>query len=208
MQRIMAMHNSRRLVDLAEQGILLALYCWLIARMLPEHFPPQNWVSLMLLVSEGVVVAFVLARSPTDRISVSPRDWVVAFAGTFAVLLVGKGGEPLLGPTGGLLLLVGFAIHFGAKLSLWRSFGVVPADRGIKTRGLYAVVRHPMYFGYVISHLGFFLAAPSYWNAVVYLCAWSLFVARILAEEKILSTNSEYRAYQKKVRYRLMPGVF
>lgn len=59
------------------------------------------------------------------------------------------------------------ATHVGAKLCLWRSFGLVAAHRGLKAGGLYAVVRHPMYAGYVISHVGYLLVAPSWWNLAI-----------------------------------------
>ena len=34
-----------------------------------------------------------------------------------------------------------FHLQIGAKLNLRRRFGIVPADRGLQTLGLYAVVR-------------------------------------------------------------------
>ena len=106
------------------------------------------------------------------------------------------------------MLLVGLAIHVGAKLSLLRSFGIVAADRGVKRRGLYAVMRHPMYAGYILTHIGFLLASPSWWNLGVYVMAWSFLIARIFAEEKVLSANPDYQGYMTGVSYRLLPGVF
>ena len=53
------------------------------------------------------------------------------------------------------------------KLSLGRSFGLMPANRGIVSTGLYRVVRHPIYLGYLITHVGFFAADPTTWNAVI-----------------------------------------
>lgn len=96
----------------------------------------------------------------------------------------------------------------GAKFSLLRSFGLVAADRGIKQRGLYAVVRHPMYAGYIMTHIGFLLIAPSWWNLAVYIAAWVLIIVRISAEERVLSANPQYRDYMTGVRYRFLPGVF
>ena len=46
------------------------------------------------------------------------------------------------------------------KLSLGRSFGLAPANRGVVCRGLYQRLRHPIYLGYLITHVGFVIANP------------------------------------------------
>ena len=58
-------------------------------------------------------------------------------------------------------LLVGQVVQIGALLfqgyavvSLGRSFGVVPSNRGIKTGGAYRLVRHPIYGALVLGFLG------------------------------------------------------
>ena len=45
-----------------------------------------------------------------------------------------------------------------AKVTLGRSFGWLPANRGIVDTGVYRLIRHPIYFGYALGHLGFLLA--------------------------------------------------
>ena len=109
---------------------------------------------------------------------------------------------------GAFLLLFGFCIHLGAKLSLFRSFGVVPANRGLKVKGLYSLVRHPMYAGYFLTHIGFLLAVPTLWNFGIYICSWVLMVSRIYLEEELLSRSQDYQEYKKRVPYRIIPGVF
>jgi protein-S-isoprenylcysteine O-methyltransferase Ste14 len=199
--------SPRRLADRAEQIIAAGLYGWLCLRLLPRNFPPEHFYPLMVLLSEGIVVLFLLIRRGTDKISVNARDWIVAFGATVAPLLIVNPETVFLPRIGLFLMLVGFGFHAAAKLALRRSFGVVPADRGLQMVGLYAFVRHPMYVGYVVTHLGFLLAAPSAWNAAVYAVTWGLFVGRIILEERFLSVNPDYRAYCGKVRYRLIPGV-
>ena len=73
---------------------------------------------------------------------------------------------------------------------------------------MYRFVRHPMYFGYLVVHIGFVLAAPSVWNVAVYAFSWVCLTARIFAEERVLSQNPEYVEYKTKVRYRLLPALF
>jgi steroid 5-alpha reductase family enzyme len=179
-----------------------------VIRLWPGEFSASNWYPVLLLLSEGMVVALLLIRRPTDRISTRGLDWLLAGGGTFIVLLVGQGGAPLHGPLGAVLMLVGLVIHVGAKLSLFRSFGVVAANRGVKAGGLYRLVRHPMYAGYMLTHVGFMLVAPSLWNLAVYAAAWAFLVARIYAEERVLSEDPKYLELKARVRYRLLPGVF
>jgi protein-S-isoprenylcysteine O-methyltransferase Ste14 len=208
MASLAAAMQPRRLLDLSEQIAVLALYIWFVARLWPDDFSPANWYPVLILLSEGLVVLLLLIRRPTDRISISLGDWAIAAAGTFLTLLVDKGGTPLLGDLGAVLILIGLAIHVGAKLSLRRSFGLVAANRGVKVGGLYRFVRHPMYAGYMLSHLGFLLVAPLPWNFVIYAAAWALLIARIYAEERMLSQDPQYQAFKSRVRYRLLPGVF
>jgi protein-S-isoprenylcysteine O-methyltransferase Ste14 len=192
-----------RALDRGEQAILVVAYAWLLVRIWPSNFQLEHWFPLLLLFSEGMVVFFILIRR--DR----PYDWAIAMAGTFLALAVGKGGAPLVDPAfGAIPLIMGVVIHTAAKLSLRRSFGVVAASRGVKVKGMYRLVRHPMYAGYILSHLGYLLLAPSAWNLVIYLAVWSLLVARVFAEERYLLEDPDYRLYANRVAYRLLPGVF
>lgn len=199
---------SARVMDRLEQGVLLVFFALLCWRLLPGSLQAHQWNGLMILVSESTILFFVLIRRPTDRITASPVDWVVALGGAVAPLLVESGSATFLPGLGLALMMAGWVIHTGAKLSLRRSFGIVPANRGVKTTGLYGLVRHPMYLGYLVTHVGFFLSAPSIWNYLVYVVAWACFAIRIRAEERVLSMSAEYQAYRAKVRYRLIPGLW
>lgn len=199
---------TARHLDRLEQAILLFAYIFTVQRLWPADFSATDFYLFLLLFSEGVLVLLIMIRSPTDRISVRWSDWAIGMAGSFLALAVSKGGHAIAPTAGTLLMITGVCIHVGAKLSLWRSFGVVAADRGIRTRGLYRFIRHPMYAGYIVSHAGFLLLAPSWWNLGVYLCCWALLVARIFAEERVLSNDPVYVELKKRVRYRLIPGIF
>lgn len=169
----------------------------------------DGWLfAIGFIVVEGLVVAFVLIRRATEEVSLRPVDWVIAFGGSALPLLVQPGGSALVAPVvAGLLVLVGMGVQVWAKLILRRSFGVVPANRGVKVRGPYRLVRHPMYFGYMMSHVGLFLLSPLALNAVIYVAAAALQIARILAEERVLSRAADYREYRDSVRWRLVPGL-
>jgi protein-S-isoprenylcysteine O-methyltransferase Ste14 len=93
-------------------------------------------------------------------------------------------------------------------LSLGRSFGFAPADRGLKRRGSYAIVRHPIYSSYVLLQLGYVLQSLSVRNAIVMVFVCSCNVGRVLAEERLLATSTTYDEYRADVRWRLIPGLW
>jgi protein-S-isoprenylcysteine O-methyltransferase Ste14 len=196
-------------LDLLERAIAAAFFSFFALRILNAYIETGMGGYLLLLFSECLVIGFLLLRRVTSDVSLNPADWCVAVTGTTLPLLVAAGGEPLLpGSISGLLMIVGLATNVWAKLSLRRSFGIVAANRGIKTQGPYIFIRHPMYFGYLITQIGFFLSNPTFWNLTIYSAGFMLQVLRILAEERTLSQDPKYRTYATKVRYRLVPRLF
>lgn len=160
-------------------------------------------------VSEGLVVLFVLIRRPAAALSMRLLDWGLAVAATCLPMLVRPWGTPAVPvDLASAIVIVGIAIQLSAKLVLRRSFGVVAANRGVKRAGPYMLVRHPMYAGYMVTHIGMLLLSPLWWNAGLYAAAWIAQVARLLAEERLLLQDEAYRAYAGQVRHRLIPGVF
>lgn len=156
-----------------------------------------------------VAVAFLVRRQPRV-VSHRWADWAVAFGGTFGGLLLRPSGlDPAWGSRAGLgLQVVGLTLWALSFFALGRSFGFVAADRGLVTRGPYAVVRHPVYASYFLTQLGYVLQSVSLWNGVVLLFALSCNVARMKAEERLLAAVPGYREYRVRVRWRLMPGVW
>jgi protein-S-isoprenylcysteine O-methyltransferase Ste14 len=85
----------------------------------------------------------------------------------------------------------------------------VEAGQKLASRGLYGLVRHPMYAANVILMLGIPLALGSYWGLVFIVPCVVVLVFRILDEEKMLNQElGGYREYTQRVRYRLMPYVW
>ena len=191
--------------DRAERFVLVALLGLLAYRLVPDL--AEKPVNLIYLVSETMVILMVTFRRTANEISRRSADWVIGFAGTLLPLLVVRSDSAPL-PYGATLLFLGFCVAAGAQLSLLRSFGVVAANRGVRTGGLYGLVRHPMYLGYFLTHLGFLLTNPLLWN--VALCAvWTACqLYRIRAEERVLSADTAYVAFARRVPYRLVPFVY
>ena len=85
--------SLRRAADRIDQIIAAALYAWLCCRLLPKALPPQHLYPLLLLLSEGIILLFLLIRRSTEKISVDPLDWIVAFSCTVLPLLVVNAGD-------------------------------------------------------------------------------------------------------------------
>lgn len=199
-----------RVLDWSERLLILGLFGALVARFLANLQVDFQFANLIWLVSESlVIVLFVIRRSATS-ISFRFSDWLIALGATIAPLFFHAVPNKSLLPNapGALWILIGFLIQVHAKLCLGRSMGCVPANRGVKGGGPYQFVRHPMYLGYCIADSGLVLMNPDLRNLTCLALAWLLMVPRILAEERFLAADPDYAAYMRRVRYRLIPGIF
>jgi protein-S-isoprenylcysteine O-methyltransferase Ste14 len=71
------------------------------------------------------------------------------------------------------------------------------------------VVRHPMYFGALVMMVGTAPALDSDWGLLLLLPGLVALSARIADEEKMLTAElAGYDEYTRRVRYRLVPGVW
>lgn len=174
-------------------------------------YDPTRITLLLLLLSEtATFVILLLSRRPTMR-DWSPLTIVFTLTATFLypIFVDTTPGLRLIGEgTGAAMQTVGFAWAIYAKLSLGRSFGLLPAHRGIVVKGAYRWVRHPMYLGYFVTHMGFLMANFTLQNLVVYAALYAMQVYRILREEKLLSEDTAYATYRAQVRYRAIYGLF
>lgn len=197
-----------KLADYGERLFLLLLIATFLHAMLESAF--EHPYLLLLAVSETLPVLLIIIRRPGEMV-MKPYPFFLAFVGTAAPLLVrpAAGGFQILPDAViGALMALGLAVNIAAKLALWRSFGLAPANRGVRKGGPYRFVRHPMYLGYFLTQVGFLLANLSLANLLKYLVTWTVQLLRINEEEKFLLRDERYRELARRVRFRLLPGVY
>jgi protein-S-isoprenylcysteine O-methyltransferase Ste14 len=196
---------------------------------------PQAWIFIVEMAASGIVVGVWLARHDpgllAERMS-SPFQRNQAAADKLVMLAV------VVGWPAWLVFLALDAVRFrlshlpswaevaGALLILAAMYAVYRAfrensfaapvvkiqkERGqtVVTTGPYAIVRHPMYAGAGLLFFGVpMLLGSAYGLALA--PAWYLLLAlRIPLEERVLRENlAGYDEYARRVRYRLLPGVW
>ena len=188
-------------------GVLFSL---LSINLLADFMRTGHVTGLLLLVSESLVVVLTIMRRRAMSVD---RSVVAAFLTTVSLV-----GPVLLRVTDALPLAsdrltamisaIGLVIVVLGKMALGRSFGVVPANRGVVVRGPYSLVRHPIYTGYLITHVAFVAAHPASWNVAIVLAGDTALILRALMEERVLRADEAYQQYCRRVGWHLIPGVF
>jgi len=198
----------RTIVDYGERLFLILLVSTFLHAMLANAY--LHPYVILLCISETLPVLLMIIRKPGEM-AMKPYPVFLAFVGTAAPLLVRPvaGGLQLLPDVAvGALMMLGVGVNVMAKFALWRSFGLAPANRGVRSGGPYRFVRHPMYLGYFLTQVAFLLSNLSIGNLAKYLITWGVQLLRIREEEKFLLQDSAYQDLTKRVKFRLVPGVY
>jgi protein-S-isoprenylcysteine O-methyltransferase Ste14 len=171
--------------------------------------PGQRLRIIPLVILETVIVVLFVLRRPAQIQSRRPLDWAFGLAGSYAPMFMRPGvASGVLAPVGEVLGVVGVSAAVVAVVFLGRSFGIVAANRGLKTGGLYGVVRHPMYGGYLLTYVGYVLSYPSLKNAFLVGGTLAIQVTRALMEERVLANDPLYREYLRRTPWRFIPYVY
>lgn len=118
------------------------------------------------------------------------------------------------------LQVAGFAIVFGGlMLSAWVIFSNPFASTAVRIQeernqvvistGPYAWVRHPMYLGVFLAVAGSGIALGSWVAGAILLPVVMVFARRTLVEDHLLHSELRgYPEYARRVRWKVVPGVF
>jgi protein-S-isoprenylcysteine O-methyltransferase Ste14 len=196
--------------DFAVRLAIGALFAMMSANLLGDFLSTGRVTGLLLVVSESLVVILTIMRRPAALVDRSAAAGVVT--------LMSLAGPPLLRAAHvtaavpdivtACLSASGLILVITGKITLGRSFGLVPANRGVVVGGPYLFVRHPIYTGYLIAHVAFLLANPTPLNAIIIGLSDSALIIRALMEERVLVRDVVYQAYCRRVGWHLVPGLF
>ena len=192
----------------------------------------QAWLFLSVYGSASLAVTIYLARRDPEllarRMKGGPQAetrrsqrWIMAaFTPLWIALLVIPALDRRLGwstvpaiaaLSGDVLILAGYA-------GIWRVFAEntytaatvrVEAGQALVDTGPYALIRHPMYAAALPMLVGMPLALGSWWALVAVLLMLPMLVWRMADEERVLVEELPgYADYRRRVRWRLVPGVY
>ena len=169
-----------------------------------------EWRVIGILAYYIIILGLFIIRKPSLSASHRFNHWFFALGGVFLPFTLHPTNPhiPSVRITGDVIELIGMGITLVALLNLGKSFGIIASKREIKTHGLYQKVRHPLYAGEALWFLGIVLQHASVYNGVLFVLQIACQLQRIEEEEQILSDDSVYQNYQKKVKYKLLPGVY
>ncbi len=192
--------------------VFLGVGKWIVEKAWRWHDAGELWqfVEIAFLVHMAVLLVLVIIRTrhiAIDRNIFRQAVALVAFFSGLAFTGEKSANDALLW-SARIVMCIAIVLGILTQINLGRSFGILIARRRLKTRGLYGIIRHPMYFTDILFKVGMFLKMPSWGNAGVLVLGVGCYVYRAILEEKFLAQGPDYREYIKKVRYRFVPGVY
>lgn len=168
----------------------------------------QWFVIAPIVLQETMMIALILTRRRSNAVSTEPAAWVAGVIGTFSPFMFRPTDVSGMSAVGIPIQILGLLLSSTALASLGRSFGLIPAHRGIQTSGLYNFVRHPMYTAHLIGYVGYLISYPSPRNAIIGTVTALALNLRASFEERLLTRDPSYAAYLRRVSWRFLPRLY
>jgi protein-S-isoprenylcysteine O-methyltransferase Ste14 len=223
--------DRRRLIS----GSVLTLLAFVVCLFLPAGTWawPRGWLFSSVVIAASIVFGLYLRRANPDVIAARVNRhegtegwdrWVLgllipALVSILPVAALDDGRfrwsqVPWWACGIGYVLLITGLAGFTWAESVNKFFEPtvrIQADRGhtVIDTGPYAIIRHPGYVAAGLLVLGMPLALGSYWAMIPALLTCLLLVVRTVWEDRTLREELPgYEEYARRVRYRLIPGVW
>jgi protein-S-isoprenylcysteine O-methyltransferase Ste14 len=197
---------------------------WLI---LPEIF--ANPITLTALITYYIVGTIdIMIRPIPEKVKITTVEKLISLMGLlqpFLLILaylenmniiapfIPIWNDPIVAYIGIIILIIGGIIMVTSRIQLGK-YGTPVVHTGeehkLVTKGLYKVMRHPMYFGAIFMMLGSYIAFRSLLVLIITIISYiPLMKMRIKMEEETLigTFGDDYRNYIKQTK-KLIPLIY
>lgn len=91
----------------------------------------------------------------------------------------------------------------------WTAETALIQNHQVVDRGPYQIVRHPIYTFAIMLYLGLGLVYLTWWNLLSVVIIIIAYAIKAWDEDRFLAQNlPDYKVYQQRVQYRLIPGIY
>jgi protein-S-isoprenylcysteine O-methyltransferase Ste14 len=216
LDRVMREIEERPVLFHAMNALVALVWGWYAYRAI-SGFAAQGHegklISILMIAMNFLLILFYLLRRRSKAVASDLVSIVLGHVGTWlpnffeAPSAEWPPVHPAVTLPCTLAMVISLWISLLGYLSLGRSWGIIPANRGVKKDGLYRFVRHPIYASYLVFDWAYVLTAPSPRNwAVVVMLTLALY-ARARLEERVLRRDPAYAEYAERTRSMFIPGV-
>lgn len=201
--------HSQRLVSIYVFFNIAIYYVW----NLYTNWDTISWsiIEITFLIHNIIMLLLFLIRKNYKSIDKNIfHQFIAAFAFFSGIAFSGQIQSDLeiLNFISGLFIFISYLLGLLSLINLGTSFGVLIANREIKTHGVYSIIRHPMYFTDILFRIAYVLSHFNFFTFLLLIISSAAYVYRAILEENLLSLDSTYLEYMKKVKYRFIPYIY
>lgn len=225
-QKLIARYIIRESMGLVVMGVALF---WSAGRI--DWWPA--WAALAVMATWIVATAYVVIRVNPGLLAerLGPRKgakpWDVAILGIVGLSQLARyiiaglderygwsGDFPPAAQVAALVICaLGYAVVVWATASnaFFSQIVRIQSERGhtVVTGGPYRYMRHPAYLGAILYELAVPVLLGSWWAFIASGLSAVLIILRTVLEDRTLQAElTGYGGYARKVRYRLLPGIW
>ncbi|HTX87426.1 MAG TPA: isoprenylcysteine carboxylmethyltransferase family protein [Bacteroidales bacterium] len=193
----------------------------------------QGWVFASICIISTLLNSLTLLKrdelaEERSTVKAGTKSWdkkITAISAVLLILLYAVAGldsgrflwtgnfPPAIYALGAILIVTGEVVFLTAQHQnkFFSSVMRIQADRGhtVCDTGIYRIVRHPAYFGMIVTSLGIPLLLGSLWSYIPSAFSILLILIRTSLEDNTLIRELEgYREYTVKTPYRIFPGIW
>lgn len=227
--------TKKGVISWAVKGVLYKAYVGIVLMLSAGRWDwGAGWLYVFIFLAFDAATALVvIPRYPGLLIERSQRnpnvkDWdkvIMPLASGFLPLLGwilagftqrwdwGPAVSPVLQLVGFILTIIGHAIivwAMGAN-AFFSPVVRIQEERGhqVADGGPYRIIRHPGYLGAILFSLGIPFLLESWWSFIPGLISAVLYCIRTALEDRTLNKELEgYEGYQRRVKFKLLPGIW